>query len=199
MSTNTAVAEKVVKLNPGGLQSLAHLSDKDVLEGTRRLVGRSKQLLAALLVHLAEVEARGLHRTWACASLYPYCISELRFSEDEAARRAGAAKLVKKFPILFEAIASGELHLTGLLMLGPHLTAENHANVLSRANFRTKKDISKLVRDLAPLPQVPDVMEPLGPEPKPIRNPTWERGIRGVPVSASARAARRAASQRLGE
>lgn len=56
----------MVKLNPGRLQSLAHLSDKEVLEGTQRLVGRSNQLLAALLVHLAEVDARGLHRTRAC-------------------------------------------------------------------------------------------------------------------------------------
>jgi hypothetical protein len=33
-------------------------------------VGRSNQLLAALLAHLAEVDARGIHRQRACASLY---------------------------------------------------------------------------------------------------------------------------------
>jgi hypothetical protein len=189
MSSNSAHRsdahpERMVKLSPGGAQSLAHLSDSEVLEGTRRLVGRSNQLLAALLVHLGEVEARGLHRTRACTSLYTYCIYELRFSEDEAARRAGAAKVVKKFPLAFDAVANGELHLTGLLMLGPHLTAENCGNVLARAKFRTKKEIGKLVRELAPLPQVPDVMEPLGPEPKPIRNPTWEEFVAslGPPV-----------------
>jgi hypothetical protein len=32
-------------------------------------VGKSNQLLAALLLHLAEVEARGLHRKRLCASL----------------------------------------------------------------------------------------------------------------------------------
>jgi hypothetical protein len=50
-------------------------------------VGRSNQLLAELLAHLGEVEARGIHRTRACSSLYTYCIYELRFSEDEAFRR----------------------------------------------------------------------------------------------------------------
>ena len=58
--------------------SLEHVSDDDLHASTRRLVGRSNQLLAALLAHLAEVEARGIHRERACASLCTYCIYELR-------------------------------------------------------------------------------------------------------------------------
>jgi hypothetical protein len=54
--------------------SLEHLSDDDLHLGTRRLIGRSNQLLAALLAHLAEVEARGIHRERACASLCTYCV-----------------------------------------------------------------------------------------------------------------------------
>lgn len=46
-------------------------------------------------------------------------IYEPRFSEDAAARRAGAAKLVQRFSLLLTAIADGELHLTGLPVLGP--------------------------------------------------------------------------------
>jgi hypothetical protein len=141
-------------------------------------VGKSNQVFAALLEHLAEVEARGLHRTRACTSLYTYCIYELRFSEDAAARRAGAAKLAKRFPVLLDAIAKGELHLTGLLMLGPHLTEANCVDVLGRAKFRTKKEIGKLIRSLAPLPDVPDSIEPLRPAlPRALRRPTWEEFV----------------------
>jgi hypothetical protein len=53
---------------------------------------------------------------------------------------------------LLPAIANGELHLTGLLMLGPHFTPENIVDVLGRAKFRTKKELAKLVRELHPLP-----------------------------------------------
>ena len=90
---------------------MARLSDEELLANTRRIVGRSNQLLALLLLHLAEVEARGIHRTRRCASIYTYCIYELRFSEDEAARRSAAARLVREFPPLFDAVAQGELHL----------------------------------------------------------------------------------------
>src|SRR6188768_2639133 len=99
MDNDGSVRDAVTKLVPGGDGGLAHLSDSELLTNTRGLVGKSNQLFAALLAHLAEVEARGLHRTRACASLYTYCIYELRFSEDAAARRAGAAKLVKRFPV----------------------------------------------------------------------------------------------------
>jgi hypothetical protein len=105
---------------------LAHVSDDELLSSTRRLVGKSNQLLATLLLHLAEIEARGAHRTRRCSSLYTYCLYELRFSEDAAARRSAAARFVREFPPLLAAVAAGELHLTGLLMIGPHLTPENH-------------------------------------------------------------------------
>jgi hypothetical protein len=126
METNTNTVRSV----PRAI-ALEHLSDAELLAGTRHLVGRSNQLLAELLAHLGEVEARGIHRTRACSSLYTYCIYELRFSEDEAFRRVAAARLVRRFPALLDALASGELHLTGLLLVGPHLTAGNLVEVLA--------------------------------------------------------------------
>ncbi len=92
-------------------------------------------------------------------------------------------------------VAAGELHLTGLLMIGPHLTPENQLDVLARAKFRTKKELAKLVRELDPLPQVPDKIEPLGPALSSApRNPTWEEfaaslcpRVRELPASAGPR------------
>jgi hypothetical protein len=73
-------------------------------------------------------------------------------------------------------VAAGELHLTGLLMIGPHLTPENHVEVLGRAKFRTKKELARLVRELNPLPSTPDTIEPLGPAlARQSTEPTWER------------------------
>jgi hypothetical protein len=156
--------------------SLDHLSDAELLSSTRGLVAGSNQLLAAQLAHLAEVEARGIHRERACASLYTYCIYELRMSEDAAFRRARAARIARQFPILLDQIAAGEIHLTAILMLGPHLTEANHREVLARAKHRTKKEIAQLVRVLDPLPEVPARVEPLGPAariPAAPKSATW--------------------------
>ena len=167
-------AEKAVS----GELMISSLSDAELLANTRGLIGRSNQLLAALLAHLGEVDARGLYRQRACSSLFAYCLYELRLSEDEAVRRVTAARLVRKFPELLDAVAAGELHLTGLLLLGPHLTRENLGDVMARAKHRSKKEITKLVRVLDPLPDVPARIEALGPAHEGVaRKPTWAEQI----------------------
>ena len=145
---------------------LDHLSNDDLLAGTRAQVGRANRVLAGMLAHLAEVDARGLYRLRACSSLSTYCVYELRMSEDAAQRRAQAAKIARRFPVLFEQIAAGHIHLTGVLMLGPHLTEANHLDVLALAKHRSKREIAGLVRRLDPLPDVPARIEPLGPAPQ---------------------------------
>jgi 5-methylcytosine-specific restriction endonuclease McrA len=172
--------DRVTLLSPGASAHLAHLSDSDLLSRTLNLVGKSNQDLAALLDHLAEVGARGLHRQKACASLYTYRIHELRFSEDAAARRSSAAKLVRRFPAILPAVASGQIHLTGLLLLGPHLTDENHVKLLSLAQFRTKREILKLIRRVAPLPPMPDRVEPLGTLSPSQPNPSWSEFVESL-------------------
>lgn len=173
-------------MNAPGLGSecagFSQVSNEQLLNATRVLVGRTNVVLAALLSHLAELEARGAHRLRACSSLYAYCIYELRFSEDEAFRRVTAARWIRQFPQLLDAVASGELHLTGLLLLAPHLTANNLTEVLPRAKHRTKKELMRLVRELDPLPAVPALIEPLGPAPMqgPPVNPGSERVMQAM-------------------
>ena len=139
------------------------VSDDVLLASVRTLVARSNTALAELLAHLAEVEARGIHRQRACASLYTYCVYELRMSEDEAYRRAKAARFVRAYPEVYERIASGELHLTGLLLLGPHLDCKRRREILDFARFRSKREIQELVARLDPKPEVPALVEPIGP------------------------------------
>ncbi len=157
--------------------SLAHVSNDELHAGARRLVGRSNQLLAALVAHLAEVEARGIHRERSCASVTTYCVYELRLSEDAAFRRARAARIAREFPVVLEHLAAGEIHLTALLLLGPHLTEQNHRELLALSKHRTKREVLRLIRRLDPAPDVPALVEPLGPAPLGVpvpRAPSWQ-------------------------
>lgn len=138
MQSVAKVSDTMLKLVAGGEHDLAHLSDAELLVNTRRLVGASNKLFAALLLHLAEIDAWHSSAAFVC-QLVHLCIYELRMSEDGAARRSSAARWVKAFPPLLAAVAAGELHLTGLLMLGPHLTQQNHVEVLARATFEPRR------------------------------------------------------------
>jgi hypothetical protein len=145
--------------------ALASISDDNLFVALQRLTARSNVALADLLAHLGEVERRGIHRLRACASLYSYCVYELRMSEDAAYRRAKAARLVREYPELHDAIAKGELHLTAVLMLGPHLGGERHMEILRRARFRSKREVLRLIAEIDPKPEVPALVEPIGPAP----------------------------------
>src|SRR6266516_5593021 len=143
--------------------SLASISDDELFATVQHLTARSNVALADLLLHLGEVERRGVHRLRACASLYTYCIYELRMSEDAAFRRSKAARLVRQYPELGDAIAKGEIHLTGVLMIGPHLGGERHVEILRRSRFRSKRELLRLLAEIDPKPEVPALVEPIGP------------------------------------
>src|SRR3954453_2596883 len=111
---------------------LTRLTNDELIAGTRRLAGASNQILAMLLAHLGEVEARGIHRERACSSLYTYCVYELCMSDDEAQRRCRAVRVARAFPVLLQMLAEASIHLTGILLIGPHLTPENQSELLAR-------------------------------------------------------------------
>lgn len=141
---------------------LDDVPNETLLVNLKRLTGRANELTAQLLAHLAEVDARGIHRQWACATVFIYCVYELRMSEDEAQRRCRAARVARQFPVLFNMLADASIHLTGILLLAPHLTAGNHAELLARARYRTKRELEKLIAEIAPYSDVPAVIQPLG-------------------------------------
>jgi hypothetical protein len=108
-----------------------------------------------------------------------HCVYELRFSEDEAQRRCRAARVARHFPILFEIPEERSIHLTGILLLSPPLPEENHGQLLARAHFRRKREIEKLVAEIAPWSDVPALVEPLGSSLSPWtkRRNTWARTV----------------------
>ncbi|MEZ4225693.1 MAG: hypothetical protein R3B13_32375 [Polyangiaceae bacterium] len=167
-------------------RSLGALSNAELLDCTLAAAGRANRAVVALIAHLAEVDARGVHRLCACSSLYTYCRYELGMPEDTAQRRALAARLVRRFPLLLDRLASGELHLSGLLLLGPHLKEENLEQMLEGAKHRSEREILSLVRQFDPRPDVPARIEPLGPAPRARVMVASDAGAHAVTTDAAA-------------
>jgi hypothetical protein len=158
------------------IEQIQQLDDDALLHSLKRFVASANHLTALVLAHLAEVDARRAYRKWACDTLTTYCVYELRLSEDEAQRRCRAARTARQFPLLFEMLADASIHLTGILLLAPYLTEENHRDVLARARYRRKSEMLKLVAELAPSRDVPAVVEPLGPalaKPRAVSRTGW--------------------------
>ena len=92
------------------LADLSALTDEQLIASLTDLLGRSRQLTAAVVAHLAEVEARQLHLKAACSSLFDYCVRVLHLDEAAAYNRIQVARLVRRFPLVREMLADGRLH-----------------------------------------------------------------------------------------
>jgi hypothetical protein len=141
--------------------ALASLSNADLLAATRDLLSESRGVEAELLIHLGEIDERKLYLERAFPSMFAFCVNELGFSEDAAWYRITVARAGRRLPAIIEAVRSGQAHLAGLRLLVPHLTGENHREVLARAAGKSKREIEELVAGLSPLPPVPAAIRKL--------------------------------------
>jgi hypothetical protein len=135
--------------------SLHHLSDDALIDEVKRLVEKERTAEAELIAHLAEVDARKLYLREACPSMFAYCTAVLHFSESAAYHRITAARAARRIPALLEKLQAGEIHLSGVGVLAPHLTPENHLELLARARYKSKREIEELVAELRPRPSAP--------------------------------------------
>jgi hypothetical protein len=69
--------------------------------------------------------------------------------------------VARRFPIHFDMLEEGSIQLTGIKLLAPHLTDENHRRVLESARFKSKLAIAEIVARLHPLPDVPTSVIPI--------------------------------------
>ncbi|MCL6650063.1 MAG: hypothetical protein K6U89_17245 [Chloroflexi bacterium] len=147
------------------LAAAARLSDDDLLTRVTVLAAREREATVALVAHLAELDARGLHLAAGYASLFSYCTGALHLSEHAAYHRIQAARAVRRFPVILELLASGALTLTTVTLLAPHLTSANHRELLQAASGRSKREVEVLVASLHPQPPVPVMIRRLPQRP----------------------------------
>ncbi|HEX5069713.1 MAG TPA: HNH endonuclease signature motif containing protein [Vicinamibacterales bacterium] len=128
------------------------LSDLELLRSTKQAVHAERQSARELLLLLGELDERRLYLGEGCSSLFTYCTQVLHLSEHAAYHRIEVARLSRKFPIILELVASGELTLTNASLLGARLTPENHRSLLAAARHKSKREVEYQVACLSPRP-----------------------------------------------
>ena len=122
---------------------------------------------------------------WArlCSSLFTYCTRVLRLSEHAAYGRIEAARAARRFPVVVERLESGELTLSNLSLLRPHLTDENCLARLDLVRFASKRDVERLVAASAPQSDVAPLIRKL-----PNQASGLTRAVQAAPGSSSSNA-----------
>jgi len=91
--------------------ALRHLDSEELRCRLEQISKDERQLTAAMIEHLAEVERRTLYFDWGFASAFEYITRELGYSESSAYRRLQAARALIEVPELKEKLETGALKL----------------------------------------------------------------------------------------
>ena len=146
------------------------LSNRELLARLPQLAADERCASAELVAHLVALDMRpDAYAAEGYGSLFAYCTRALRLSEDAACTRIAAVSACRRFPRILELLVAGELNLTAVRRIGPHLTPENCDPVLARAVHRSRSEIDHLVAELLPQPDVPASVRKV-----PVRPPAAE-------------------------
>ena len=121
------------------------LSDSELLAALDELAAWHHRLVAKMVAHLAEVERRQLHLALGYSSLYVYATERLGLSEHEAYLRIRAARVALQHDGVLSGLESGELSLSTVKAVAPHLDA--HPELLAEAAGKSRRQVERLVAE----------------------------------------------------
>ncbi|MEM6559068.1 MAG: HNH endonuclease [Myxococcota bacterium] len=147
------------------VERLMALSDTQLLDALQNSIQAERQSTAALVAHIAEVDARRLYLKRAKPSMFSYCVDVLKLSEQAAYLRIHAARLTRRFPRALDGLAAGRLHLTALKLVGPHLTKVNSDALLERVSGKSRRAIERELARLFPREDAPSQLRKLPAKP----------------------------------
>ena len=136
-------------------ESLSQLANQELLDALDGLEATDRTNNAALLRHLAEVDARRLYVPAGCSTMFAYCVERRGYSEDVAFARIRVARAARRFPRILDALEEGRLHLTAVVRLAPYLRQWNADELLSAAEHKTKMQVLELIAERFPRADVP--------------------------------------------
>jgi hypothetical protein len=145
---------------------LGGLGNDQLLATLSALVRREHDLMSDLLAHLAELDERRLYLDLGFTSLFAYCTEALGFCKSSAGRRIAVARVCRKYPEAFARIAGGELQLSALSLLAPHLTFENAVDLFEACKRKSCDQVEELLAARFPKPDVRDSIRRLPARPE---------------------------------
>lgn len=136
-------------VNP--VTDIKKISDDELWVRTARLAGDERRITVDVLLHLREVERRGLHLKRGFPSMYEYAVRELRYAEGAAYRRVQAMRLLRDIPEMEEKLTAGTLSVTTASKIQNayrNQPNEKKAAAVARVEGRSSKEVEQ---ELAPL------------------------------------------------
>jgi len=90
------------------------------------------------------------------SSLFQYLVSELGYSEASSLKRIQVARVLTRFPEIFNLLIDGKISMTALMKLAPHLKLSNCHELLSRCLGKSVREVERMIAGISPEKTKPD-------------------------------------------
>ena len=134
------------------MDSPGNLSDNELLERIELFAKEERERLPLFLACLGEADRRRLPEKLGYSSTFDYCVRRLNFSEDESYRRIQAATAAQSRPEILSALSDGQLSLTAVSKIAPHVHRDDAPDIIARAEGKSTREIVEMLAPLCPEP-----------------------------------------------
>lgn len=131
------------------------LSDDELSAAVTTLARNERSATIELVRSLMEFDERRLYLREGCASLFAYCTQVLGLEEGAAYNRIEVARVAQRHPAVLDALEAGEVTLTSVRLLAPHVTPDNVDALLDVARGRTRRELEAQIALLRCRPAPP--------------------------------------------
>ena len=125
-------------------KAICGLADRDLLNLTKNLAQKEREITIALIEHLEEIQRRRLFADLGYSSLFDYLRKELGYSDAEAGVRISSMKLIQGIPIAKEALSQGKISLTALSKLSSSIRKQEKLTSEDLSSSEKEQIITKL-------------------------------------------------------
>jgi len=130
------------------MNKLRNIKDDELLKSFSEAISQERQSCISVILHLAEMDRRGLYAKEGYPSLFAYVTEKYHTCGGSAYRRIQAARLCQRFPEILSLIKDGRLNLTTLCLIAPHLHERNKESIIQKVIGKSKKEVEYLISSL---------------------------------------------------
>jgi len=137
------------------------LSDKELVVRLEALSRKERHTTLEVLLHLNEVEERGIHVALGYANLFQYVVEKLGYSESAAWRRIATARCIKNYPEIYQLLKDNKLNLTTVSLVAKVLTKENFDDIISEITGKSRKEVEAFIAFYRPKTKIRESIKPV--------------------------------------
>ncbi|MFN8391781.1 MAG: HNH endonuclease signature motif containing protein [Bdellovibrionota bacterium] len=143
--------------------SLAKISNEELTQNLKRLVKQERELTHRIVLHLAEMSSRRLYAELGYTSMFDYACRALGYSRSSAQRRIVAARIVARFPEVYDCLEDGRLSLGTLESVADAMDRPNARELLCELSGKSKDEVQRIVAYHLPIEpsKLADKIEPV--------------------------------------